>query len=122
MKPPFAADDRAVDALGRSEALFQARPGFFAARLLAADDSVAQRVLDAVEIDFDDVAGLRLARAVIDQEFAERNAAFGLEANVDNDKVVFEGDDGGRNNAALDHAALAEAFIEEGGEVVAGRG
>ena len=56
------------------------------------------------------------------EEFAERDAAFGLEANVDDDKVVFEGDDGGRDDAAFDHAALAEAFVKQCSEIVAGRG
>src|SRR5690606_12768969 len=85
-----------------------------------ADDSIAQRVLDAVEINFDDVARLRLAGAVVDKKFTERNAAFGLEANVDHHEVLLDSDDGGGNNAAFDHAAGREAFVQERREIVAG--
>src|SRR5262249_11688696 len=53
-----AADNRAHDRFLGGEILFKTRPGFFAARLFAADDGVAQSVLDAVEIDFDDFARL----------------------------------------------------------------
>ena len=42
----------------RSEVLFKTRPGFFATRLLAADDGVAQRVFDAIKINFDDLTWL----------------------------------------------------------------
>src|SRR5690606_31605115 len=96
-----ATNDRAVDRFLRGERLLKARPGLFAARLFAADDSIAQRVLDAVEIDFDDVARLRLAGAVVDKKFTERDAAFGLEANVDHHEVMLDSDDGGGNNAAF---------------------
>ena len=43
-----------------------------------------------------------LASAVIDEEFTEWDAAFGLEANVDDDEVVFDCNHGGRHNAAFD--------------------
>ena len=115
-----AADDRAIHGFLRGERLLEARPGFLAARLLARDHGVAERVLDAVEVDLDDVAGLRLARAVVDEEFAQRDTAFGLEADIDDDEVVFDGEDCGGDDASLDHAAGAEALIEQGGEIFAG--
>src|SRR5690606_3113767 len=114
-----AADERTVDGFLRSERLLEARPGFFAARFLAADDSVTERVFDTVEINFDDVARLRLAGAVVDEEFTERDSAFGLEANIDNDEIVFDRNHGGRHHAAFNHTLGAQPLIEQRGENVA---
>ena len=62
---------------------------------------------------------LGLARAVIDQEFTNRDAAFGLEADIDDDEIVLDGDHGCRDHAAFHHAAAAEAFVEKRREIVA---
>src|SRR5262249_18378952 len=54
------ADDRTLDRfLALGEAL-EARPGFFTLGLVARQHGVAQRVLDALEIDFDNGADGRL--------------------------------------------------------------
>jgi hypothetical protein len=51
-----AAKDRAIDALFRRIGFFQTVPSGFAAGLLAADNSLAAGVFDALEIDLDLVA------------------------------------------------------------------
>ena len=58
-----AAEDRALDALLRLERLLEVGPGLLAAGLLARQDDRAVLVLDALEEDLDDVAGLDLGLA-----------------------------------------------------------
>src|SRR5262249_23072650 len=97
------------------------RPGFFAARLFTADHGVAERVLDAVEIDVDDVAGLGAVLIGFGKEFPERDAAFGLEADVHDHEIMADIDDRGRDDAAFHHSARGEALMEERCEMVARR-
>src|SRR5690606_5569282 len=96
-----AADDGAVDRLAVGEDHFQTGPGFLAAGLVAADDRFTQGVLDALEIDFDVVADLRDHGAFADAEFAGRDAAFGLQTDVDDQDVLFHADDAAVDNLAL---------------------
>jgi hypothetical protein len=51
-------EDDAVDAVVGFERLFELDPALLAARLVAADDRLAKRVLDALDIDLDLVADL----------------------------------------------------------------
>ena len=51
-------EDDAVDLFAGLEGLLELDPALFAARLVARDDGFAERVLDALQIDFDDVADL----------------------------------------------------------------
>ena len=60
------------------ERLFELAPAFFAARLVARQHGLAERIFDSFEIDFDDVADLDLVLAARSLEFAHRHAAFGL--------------------------------------------
>ena len=53
-----AAEDDAIDALVLGGHFFETGPGFFAAGLVARQHGFAQGVFDALEIDFDGVAGL----------------------------------------------------------------
>ncbi len=79
-----AADDGAHDRLVLAEHHFEAGPGFLAAGLVAADDRFAERVLDALQEDLDGVADLqRRLAGVVDAEFLHRDAAFGLQTDVD---------------------------------------
>ena len=55
-------EDRAGDPLAGLEGLLELDPALLAARLVARDDGLAERVLDALDIDLDLVADLdRLA-------------------------------------------------------------
>src|SRR5450631_3971903 len=72
-------EDDAVHLLVVVEGLLELAPAFLAARLVARQHGLAERILDAVEKHLDLVTDLEVgftARAV---EFAESHAAFGLQ-------------------------------------------
>ena len=114
-----AADDRAFDGLFLLVQALEAGPGFFALGLVARQHGVAQRVLDALEIDFDDRADRRLV--LVSGKFAERDAALGLEADVDGDEVPSDAGDRGGNNPAFDHGGTGKALFKESGKVIGRR-
>jgi hypothetical protein len=77
-------------------------------------------VFDALQIDLDGVADLDLGGLARLGEFLGRDLAFGLEADVDDRKVVFDG-----NDLALDHRAFGSGMVgialgKEGFEIVTG--
>ena len=74
-------------------ALLELGPGFLAPRLLARQHGLAVLVFHALEIDLDRVADLDLGRLAGGGEFLERDAAFGLQADIDEGEVVLDGDD-----------------------------
>ena len=86
-------EDDAGDLLVGLERLFELAPAFFAARLVARQHGFAERVLDPLEIDLDLVADLEFVRAAGAGKFAQRDAAFHLQADVDDRHVLFDGDD-----------------------------
>ena len=53
-----AAEYHAIDSLVLAVGLFEPSPGFLAARLVAREHRFAEGVFDALEIDFDLIAGL----------------------------------------------------------------
>jgi hypothetical protein len=115
------SDQRAVHGLAGREILLEARPGLFAAGLLSADDSVAQSVFDSVQVDLDDIACLGAGSVGVDQEFAQRDAALGFEADVHDDEIMLHGHDGGRDDPALHHPSRGHALVQERGEILARR-
>src|SRR5262249_55886170 len=90
--------------------------GFFAAE---ADFAVA--VFHTFEEHFDRIARLDDRRLAGHREFTQGNAAFGFEADIDHDKIVFNRNHAALNNVAFEAAFFAEAFFEHFGEF-AGRG
>ena len=78
-----AAEDHAVDALIGLEILFEQGPGFFAARLLARQLGLAVLVFHPLEINLDGIAGLDLRRPARRREFAQRDAAFRFQSDID---------------------------------------
>src|SRR5205085_4778070 len=54
------SEDDAADAAAVLESLFQARPGFFAPRLLARQHRFAERVFDPLDIDFHLIADFQI--------------------------------------------------------------
>jgi hypothetical protein len=74
-----------------SKAFLELDPAFLAARLLARHDGLAERVLDALDIDLDLVAGLQRAVLGLGAEFLQRDAALDLEAHIDDGHVLFDG-------------------------------
>src|SRR5450631_2279072 len=96
-------EDDAVHLFVVVERLFELAPALLAARLVARQHRLAERVLDAVEKHLDHVADLEFAIAAGPGEFAQCHAAFSLQADVDNGHVLLD-----RNNGALDDGALLQ--------------
>ena len=114
-------EDDAVHLLVVVEGLLELAPAFLAARLVARQHGFAERILDAVEKHLDLVADLEFAFLAGAGEFAQRHAAFGLQADVDDGHVLLD-----RNNDALDDGAFLQiaagkALVEHRGKIVAGR-
>ncbi len=86
-------EDHAVDLLGLLERLLELDPALFAASLVARDDGLAERVLDALEIDLDGVADARRRVAAMIGEFLEGDPTFGLQTDVDQRHILFDRDD-----------------------------
>ena len=114
-------EDRAVDALVGLEGLLELDPALLAARLVARDDGLAERVLDAVEIDLDLVADGELAFAAGAGEFLEGDAAFRLGADVDDGHVLLDRDDAALDDGAFGDLVLEEGLLEQSREIVAAR-
>ena len=114
-------EDDAVDLLVVLEGLLELAPALLAARLVARQHRLAERVLDALQIDFDGVADLDFAGAAGGRELAERDAPLGLRADVDDGHVLFDADDGPFDDGTFLQIAAAERFIEHSGEVFARR-
>ena len=72
------------------ERLLEQRPGFFALGLLAGQDGFAVLVFHPLEVDFDRVAELEFQVAAGGAEFFQGDAAFRLQADVDEHVVVFD--------------------------------
>src|SRR5690606_29533962 len=101
-------EDDAFDALVVVVLLFELDPALFAAGLLAAEDGLADGVLDAVDIDLDFRAHLDGAVTAGSAEFLERNAPLGLETDVDDGEILLD-----RDHLALDHGAFQRLVVEE---------
>ena len=114
-------EDDALDLLVGVEGLLQLAPAFLAARLVAREHRFAERILDALEIDFDGVADLDLGLPARRREFAQRDAAFGLGADVDDGQVLLDADDLALDDGAFLRAALGEGLFEHLGEIFARR-
>ena len=95
------------------ELLFEPDPALFAAGLLARQHRFAQRVLDALDIDFDRVADLERGVLGLDAEFLQRHAAFDLEADVDDGHVFFDGRDDALDDLAFAGMAVGKGLFEQ---------
>ena len=71
-------------------------------------------VLDAVDIDLDDRAHLDGAVTAGLAEFLERDAAFGLETDVDDREILFDRDDGALDDGAFQRLVLDERVHQQG--------
>ncbi|OIQ64587.1 hypothetical protein GALL_538620 [mine drainage metagenome] len=103
------------------ECFLELAPALLATRLVARQHGLAERILNAVEKHLDLVADLEIAFAAGPGEFAQRHAAFGLQADIDDGHVLLN-----RNNLALDDGAFlqvaaGEGLVEHGGKIVTGR-
>src|SRR5437879_4993265 len=114
-------EDDAVHLFVVVERLLELAPAFLAAGLVARQHGLAERILDTVEKHLDLVADLEIGFAAGPCEFAQRHAAFGFQADVDDGHVLFN-----RNNNTLDDGAFLQVaagkgLVEHGGKIVAGR-
>ena len=100
------------------EGLFQQVPGFLAAGLVAAQHHLAVTVFHPLEENLHVGPGLDLAVFAGLGEFLQGNAAFGLEANVDDHVVAFDGDHAPPKNGSLEGRTAAKLLIEQGGEIL----
>ena len=112
-------EDDALDLLVAVERLFQLAPAFLAARLVARQHRLAERVLDPLEIDLDGVADLELGLPAGAGELAQRHPAFGLRADVDDGDILLDADDGSLDDGAFLRTALGEGLFEQLGEIFA---
>ena len=103
------------------ESLFELDPALLAARLVARDDGFAERVFDAFEIDFDFIADPGAAIAAMAGEFLERHAALGLQTDIDDGDILFDGDDTALDDRTFESLVLAIAFGEQSGKIVTRR-
>ena len=110
-------EDDAGHLLVLVEALLELDPALLAAGLLAAENGLAERVLDALEIDLDLVADLEVGLAAGCGEFLERDAALGLEADVDDGEILFDRDDCPLDDRSFHHLIGVEGLIEKSGEI-----
>ncbi len=51
-------------------------------------------------------------------EFLERDAAFGLQADIDDGEFVGEAEDAAGDDGAVEAGIPAEGFVEKGGEIL----
>ena len=114
-------EDDAVDLLVLLERLLELDPALLAARLVARDDGFAERVLDALEIDLDLVADARRRVAAVIGEFLQRDAAFGLQTDVDERHVFFDRDDPALDDGAFEGLVLAVGLVQKSGEILTRR-
>ena len=115
-----AALDLAVDGAGDEfaglERVLEREPRREALGLVARQDGVAVAVLDRVDRDRDEVAGLDFELALVVLEFFDRNVGFRLEAGVDDDETVLDANDLGGDDFAAAHLGLLERLLEHRGE------
>jgi hypothetical protein len=82
---------------------FQLVPGGFAASAVAAEHRLRPiGIFDAVDENFDFVADLEFGLLAGSGEFAQRHAAFALEADVDDGEIIFDGGHGAFDDTAFE--------------------
>ena len=114
--------DDAGDLLVGLERLLQLAPTLLAPRLVARQHRLTERVLDALQVDLDLVTDLDFGLAAGRREFAERDAPFGLQPDVDDGKVLFDADDLALDDGTFLQVSALEGLVEHGGEIFTRRG
>src|SRR3954452_15018528 len=114
-------EDDAVNLLVVVEGLLELAPAFLAARLVARQHGFPERILDPVEEDLDFVANLEIAFAAGAGEFAQRDAALGLQADVDDGHVLFNRNYNALDDGAFLQIAAGEGLVQHRSEIVTGR-
>jgi hypothetical protein len=116
-------EDDALDLLAVVEGLFELAPALLAARLVAGQDRLAQRVFDTLQIDLDGVADLEVVLAARTVEFTQRHASFGLQAYVDDGEVLFNSHNGAFDDSTFLQIAVSERVLQHRSKIIPrGRG
>ena len=110
------AVDGAGDELARFQRVLQRQPRGQALRLVARQDGVAVAVLDRVDRDRDEIAGLNFELALVVLEFFDRNVGFRLEAGVHDHEAVFDAHHFGSDDLAAAHFGARQRLLEHRGE------
>src|SRR6185295_9797173 len=88
------------------------------ARLVARRHRLAERVLDALEVDVHRIAHLEVVLAARPGELPDRHAAFGLGADIDDRKILLDPDDLSLDDGPFLQAALGKRLLEQRGEIL----
>ena len=103
------------------EGQFELAPAFLAARFVARQHGLAERVFDPLEIDLDLVADLDLVRPAGRGEFAERDAPLGLQAHIDDRQILFDADHDPIDDGSFLHLVGAERLLQQGRKILTRR-
>src|SRR5215469_1938522 len=112
-------EDHALDFFVPLERPFQPAPTLLAARLVARQHRLAERVLDPLQIDLDCVPDLEIAVPPGSGKFPERHPPLGLEPDIDDRKVLLDADDGALDHCTFLEVAVIERFLEQFGKILA---
>src|SRR6266571_4500935 len=115
----LARDDPFHEGAG-FERLFQVEPGSETLRLVARQARLSVAVLERFDRDAGEIAGLDLDFALVVLELFEGDEGFRLEACIDHHVVHVHADDFGGDHFARAHFLAREAFLEKGGETILG--
>ena len=105
-----ARDDHALDRSLGVGSLFELVPHLVTQRLLVADE-IAAFLLLALDDDLDDVADVELGRAGVVDDLIQRNETLGLEADVDDDVLVRDLDDGAGDDSLFGGQRLGGVLL-----------
>src|SRR5581483_770840 len=112
-------EDDTLHLLVAVKCLLQLAPAFLTPRLVAREHRLAERILDALQIDLDGVADLDFGGTARRSKFAQRDAPFGLQPDVDDGEVLLDADDLALDDRAFLQVSLVEALVEQLGEIFA---
>jgi hypothetical protein len=116
----YLIEDHARDLLVVLERLLEAHPGLFPLRLVTREHRFAERVLDAIEENFDFVADLQTGLAAWSGKFLNGYAALSLQADVDDGDVFLDGNDLPLDDGPFLHFCAAKGFLEKGSKILPG--
>jgi hypothetical protein len=113
-----AAVNGAVNALVRGMGLLEVGPGLLAASLLARQHDGPVPVLVALDIELDDIADGDLGLLAGGRELLERDAAFALEADIDDDRVIGDPKNAARDDGPVEAGVAAESLVKKGRKIL----
>ncbi len=69
-------------------------------------------------IEVEDVAGIHFGLGADGGELAQRHAAFGLQADIDDHEIIVDPQHAAGDDGAFEPGGTAERGIQEGGEII----